>query len=91
MHFLVFSVLCSVLVSVLLKLAPRQRLDMPQVVTWNYLVASVLSAVLLQPSLASLQTAHAPWAALLCLAVALPAIFLMMARAVTRAGIVRSD
>lgn len=91
MHYLVFSVLCSVLVSVLLKLAPRQRLDMPQVVTWNYLVASVLSAVLLQPSLASLQTPHAPWAALLCLAVALPAIFLMMARAVTRAGIVRSD
>ncbi|REN17320.1 EamA/RhaT family transporter, partial [Mycobacterium tuberculosis] len=33
MHYLVFSVLCSVLVSVLLKLAPRQRLDMPQVVT----------------------------------------------------------
>ena len=47
MHYLVFSVFCSVLVSVLLKLAPRQRLDMPQVVTWNYLVASVLSAVLL--------------------------------------------
>ncbi|MGE8211477.1 MAG: EamA family transporter [Stenotrophomonas rhizophila] len=91
MLYLVFSVCCSVLVSVLLKLAPRQRLDMAQVVTWNYLLASVLSLVLLRPSLASLQTAHAPWLALLGLAVTLPTIFLVMARAVTRAGIVRSD
>jgi len=52
MLYLVFSVCCSVLVSVLLKLAPRQRLDMAQVVTWNYLLASVLSLVLLRPSLA---------------------------------------
>lgn len=91
MHYLVLSVICSVLVSVLLKLAPRQRIDMAQAVTWNYLVASVLSLVLLRPSLASLQTPHAPWVALLGLAVALPAIFLVMARAVTHAGIVRSD
>jgi drug/metabolite transporter (DMT)-like permease len=91
MHHLVFSVLCSVLVSVLLKLAPRRQLDMPQVVTWNYLVASVLSLLLLNPSLASLRSTHAPWLALLGLAVTLPAIFLVMARAVTRAGIVRSD
>jgi drug/metabolite transporter (DMT)-like permease len=91
MLYLVFSVCCSVLVSVLLKLAPRQRLDMAQVVTWNYLLASVLSLVLLRPSLASLHAPHAPWLALLGLAVTLPAIFLVMARAVTRAGIVRSD
>jgi drug/metabolite transporter (DMT)-like permease len=91
MHHLVFSVICSVLVSVLLKLAPRRQLDMPQVVTWNYLVASALSLLLLNPSLDTLRTVHAPWLALLGLAIALPAIFLVMARAVTRAGIVRSD
>lgn len=91
MHYLVFSVLCSVLVSVLLKLAPRRRIDVSQAVTWNYLVASVLSLVLLRPSLASLQAPHAPWMALLALAIALPTIFLVMARAVAVAGIVRSD
>ncbi len=91
MHYLVFSVLCSVLVSVLLKLAPRRRIDVSQAVTWNYLVASALSLVLLRPSLASLQAPHAPWVALLALAIALPAIFLVMARAVAAAGIVRSD
>lgn len=91
MYFLILSVIFSVLVSVLLKLAPRYRLDIAQAVTWNYLVASVLSLVLLRPSLASLRSDHAPWLPLLLLSGALPAIFLVMARAVKRAGIVRSD
>ena len=91
MHFLILSVICSVLVSVLLKLAPRRGVDIAQAVTWNYLAASVLSLVLLKPSLASLQSGHTPWLALLGLAVALPGIFLVLARAVEGAGIVRSD
>ena len=91
MHFLVLSVICSVLVSVLLKLAPRQGIDIPQAVTWNYLAATVLSLLLFKPSLQSLQSAHTPWLALFALPVALPGIFLVLARAVREAGIVRSD
>jgi len=91
MHFLVLSVICSVLVSVLLKLAPRRGVDIAQAVTWNYLAASVLSLLLLKPSLQSLQSGHTPWLALLGLAVALPGIFLVLARAVREAGIVRRD
>ncbi|HBN54821.1 MAG TPA: hypothetical protein DD456_12575 [Stenotrophomonas sp.] len=91
MHFLILSVACSVLVSVLLKLAPRRGIDIAQAVTWNYLAASALSLLLLRPSLGSLQGGHAPWPALLGLAVALPGIFLVLARAVREAGIVRSD
>ena len=91
MHFLVLSVICSVLVSVLLKLAPRRGVDIAQAVTWNYLAASVLSLLLLKPSLQSLHSGHTPWLALLGLAVALPGIFLVLARAVREAGIVRSD
>ena len=87
MHFLVLSVICSVLVSVLLKLAPRRGVDIAQAVTWNYLAASVLSLLLLKPSLQSLQSGHTPWLALLGLAVALPGIFLVLARAVREAGI----
>ncbi|WP_433852790.1 EamA/RhaT family transporter [Stenotrophomonas nitritireducens] len=90
MHFLILSVACSVLVSVLLKLAPRRGIDIAQAVTWNYLAASALS-LLLRPSLGSLQGGHAPWPALLGLAIALPGIFLVLARAVREAGIVRSD
>ncbi len=91
MHLILFSALCSVLVAVVLKLAPRYRLDVAQLVTWNYLAATVLSALLLKPSLASLSTPQAPWAALLGLAVVLPSLFLVLAASVRTAGIVRTD
>ncbi len=35
MHLLLFAVVCSVLVSVLLKLAPRRQIDVFQAITWN--------------------------------------------------------
>ncbi len=91
MHFLLLSVTCSVLVSVLLKLAPRRGWDVGQMITWNYLAAALLAAWLLQPPAAALRQAGAPWAALLVLAVVLPGLFLVLAAAVRHAGIVRTD
>jgi drug/metabolite transporter (DMT)-like permease len=91
MFYLLFSVVCSVLVSVLLKLAARRQLDVAQMVTWNYLVAAALTAVVLRPPLDALQAAHAPWPSLLVLAVVLPALFLVLGRTVAVAGIVRTD
>lgn len=91
MSFLLLSVLCSVLVSVLLKLAPRQRIDIAQAITWNYAVAGALALWLLDPSLAALRAPQTPWVALVLLAIALPSIFLVLARSVRLAGIVRSD
>jgi len=64
MHLILLSALCSVLVSVLLKLAPRARLDVGQLVTWNYLAAGALCAWLLRPPLDSLTHPDTPWAAL---------------------------
>lgn len=91
MLFLSLAVICSVLVSVLLKMAGRRQLDVAQMVTWNYLVAATLTAVVLQPPLDALRAPHAPWLSLLALAVVLPSIFLVLGRAVAVAGIVRSD
>jgi multidrug transporter EmrE-like cation transporter len=91
MFYLLFSVVCSVLVSVLLKLAARRRLDVGQMVTWNYLVAATLTAVVLRPPLEALASSHAPWPALLVLAVVLPSLFLVLGRTVAVAGIVRTD
>lgn len=91
MQFLLASVVCSVLVSVLLKQARARHLDVAQMVTWNYLVAAGLCALLLKPSLARLGEPGAPWFELLALAVALPAIFLVFGRTVALTGIVRSD
>ena len=90
MLFLSLAVICSVLVSVLLKMAGRRQLDVAQMVTWNYLVAATLTAVALQPPLDA-RAPHAPWLSLLALAVVLPSIFLVLGRAVAVAGIVRSD
>lgn len=91
MHFLILSVLCSVLVSVLLKLAQRRGLAMPTILFWNYVAAVVLCAWLLNPPLARLHDAGTPWPSLLLLALMLPSIFLAMAASVKAAGIVRTD
>ena len=91
MTFVLLSVICSVLVSVLLKLAHRQTVDVGQAIAWNYVVTSALTALLLRPSLDSLRTPAAPWLALVVLGVLLPTIFLVLAASVRHAGIVRSD
>lgn len=91
MPFLILSVLCSVLVSVLLKLAQRRGLAMPAILFWNYVIAVLLCAWWLDPPLQRLREAGTPWPSLLLLAVLLPTIFLAMAASVKAAGIVRTD
>lgn len=91
MIYVLLSVVCSVLVSVLLKLARRFHIDIGQAIAWNYVVASALTALVLQPSLATLREPAAPWPALVGLGVLLPTIFLALGASVRHAGIVRSD
>ena len=91
MIYVLLSVICSVLVSVLLKLARRFDVDVGQAIAWNYVVAGALTALLLQPPLASLREPGAPWLALAGLGVLLPTIFLALGASVRHAGIVRSD
>ena len=91
MIYVLFSVVCSVLVSVLLKLVRRFGIDVNQAIAWNYVVAGALTALMLQPSLATLREPGAPWLALIGLGVLLPTIFLALAASVRHAGIVRSD
>lgn len=91
MLYLIASVLCSVTVGVLLKRWTARGLDAGQLVTWNYLAASSLAWAVLQPSPAVFTTAGTPWPLLLALGVALPAVFLLMARSLATAGIVRTD
>lgn len=91
MIFVLLAAICSVLVSVLLKLARRYEIDVAQAIGWNYLAASILCWFLLHPSLDGLSRSGTPWAALLGLAVALPALFLVLAACVQWAGIVLTD
>lgn len=91
MHFLFFSVLCSVLVSVQLKLAQRRGIDTGQAIAWNYAIAALLCGWLFDPPMASLREPQAPLLPLVALALLLPTIFLAMAASVRVAGIVRTD
>ena len=91
MIYVLLSVACSVLVSVLLKLAQRFGIDVGQAIAWNYVVAAALTTLLLQPTPVSLRGPGLPWLALAALGILLPTIFLALAASVRHAGIVRSD
>lgn len=91
MTYIFLAILCSVLVSVLLKLARRQQVDVGQAIAWNYVATSLLTAWIFHPSMEILHGHGVPWAGLIGLGVLLPAIFLALATSVRYAGIVRSD
>ena len=91
MPFLIVSVLFSVLVGVLLKLAQRRGLGMVPVILGNYVAALLLCFATLDPPLGRLREPGTPWLALGLLMVLLPGIFLAMAASVRAAGIARTD
>ena len=91
MLYIILSVCCSVIVSVLLKLARRYNIDILQAVTFNYSMAIALTWFFFKPQLTADSLRQAPYAVLLPLGVLLPVIFLVMATSVRVAGIVRTD
>lgn len=91
MIYVLLSVVCSVLVSVLLKLARRLQIDVGQAIAWNYVATSALTAVVFHPSLDVLRSPQAPWLGFVGLGLLLPLIFLALAASVRSAGIVRTD
>ncbi|HEY9281072.1 MAG TPA: EamA/RhaT family transporter [Eoetvoesiella sp.] len=91
MYTLIISVMCSVAVSILLKVARRQEIHIGQAIAVNYVVAAGLCLVLLQPHPGTLLSPATPWWILIALGVLLPTVFLAMAGAVRHAGIVLSD
>lgn len=93
MHYILLSVLCSVTVSVLLKLARWFDVDINQAIVVNYLVAAGATALWLNPHPQVLlqSQAHAAWPVLLALGVLLPSIFVAMAMSVRHLGVVRTD
>ena len=91
MHYLIISICCSVAVSVLLKMARKQKIDLGQAVAVNYIAAVGLTVAVLQPDLAAWRHYLPTWWLFAALGVLLPAVFIVMGRAVDAAGIVKSD
>ncbi|PST83040.1 transporter [Pedobacter yulinensis] len=90
MILFILSITCSVTVSVLLKLARRYHISIPQAITWNYLTAIVVSWFLYQPGTKVL-TEPAAFDITLTLGLLLPSVFWLLAASVRHSGIVRTD
>ena len=91
MIYLLASILCSVSVSVLLKLARKNKIDVAQAVAVNYIVAVALTTWVLKPDLSNPKVFLPTWWLFGALGVLLPSVFVIMGKAVDAAGIVKSD
>ncbi|MCP1772418.1 drug/metabolite transporter (DMT)-like permease [Neisseria perflava] len=91
MMYLLASIACSVLVSVLLKIARKQKIQIPQAVAVNYIVAVALTVAVLKPDLSTPAQFLPTWWLFAALGVLLPTVFVVMGKAVDSAGIVKSD
>lgn len=89
---LIFSAaLCSVLVSILLKVCKSKGFDSLQMIAWNYAVASILCFFWFKPDLTHISVASTPWWLIALLGVTLPSIFLCLAKSLESAGILKTE
>lgn len=90
--YLPVSVLCSVSVAIMLKLARQHNIDVRQAILVNYGVAALLCLALLRPDPGQLMQAHGTLLWVLgALGILMPTVFVAMAQSVRHAGIARSD
>jgi drug/metabolite transporter (DMT)-like permease len=89
MFYIFLSVCCSVIVSVLLKMAKRYQINIYQVIAWNYSIAILLTWMFLKPHLQNLQAA--PFYIYSLLGLLLPFIFVVIAISIRVTGIVRTE
>ena len=90
MIYILFSVCCNVIVSVLLKLARRYSIDIFQAITWNYSMALFLTWVFYKPHIINIQIQQLPTVTYITLAILFPALFLVIGWAIKSAGIIRT-
>lgn len=91
MFYVFFSVICSVTVSVILKMARQYQVDTTQMIVWNYPLAALLTLFLLDPSFAGFSVAQLPWIVYIGLAILLPGIFVAISSSIRYTGIVRTE
>ncbi|AIL33051.1 hypothetical protein [Basilea psittacipulmonis] len=93
MIYLILAVMCSVVVSVILKYSRITGGDIRQSILINYVIATLLSWFLLKPErlLQSETLTQLPWWLYILLGLLLPSVFIVMSKAVSCVGIARSD
>lgn len=90
MLFLILSIICSVTVGVLFKIARRYTISIPQIVATNYVIALLLCYFSFSPDLNALGS-NAPWRIYTALGILLPSVFLFLAASIKHMGIVKTD
>lgn len=90
MLYLIIAVLCSVAVSVLLKVLRQKDIDIRQTIVAGYPVAFLLTLVLLKPDVSSIGTLGSVWG-IIALGILLPAVFVILGRAIASVGMVATD
>lgn len=91
MIYVLISVCCSVIVGVLIKIARGQRIDVQQLVLWNYPVTVALTYFLFNPKIDQIPLASLPFQYYVPLMVLLPTLFIFIALAIKYSGIVKTD
>ena len=91
MMYLTIAVLCSVAVSVLLKILRQRDIDIRQTIVAGYPVAFLLTWFLLKPDVSGMSDLGGAWTIIIALGVLLPAVFIILGRAIEAVGIVATD
>jgi len=90
MWFVILSVICSVSVGILLKVAKRFQLNIFQIITWNYGVALLFTYFIFKPQFT--QSINViPVNLLASLSILLPIVFLFQNTSIKQTGIVKTD
>ena len=87
MELIFAAACCSVIISILLKLAKTKGFDALQMIVWNYASASLLGFLWFKPDLQHISMVNTPWWLIVALGVLLPSIFLCLAKSLQYAGI----
>ncbi len=90
MYFILLSIICSVFVGVLLKIARKKELSIYQIISWNYVFALISLLIFYNPKINtsfSLPTGIIT----VSLIFLLPIIFVFQAKAIKYSGIVKTD
>jgi len=90
MLYLLLSIICSVSVGILLKIAKRYSVDIVQIITINYAFAIALCYFSFSPDISVIDK-KSPWEIYIPLAILLPSVFLILASSIKNMGIVKTD
>ncbi|OAL79718.1 hypothetical protein AY606_03435 [Acinetobacter sp. SFB] len=91
MELIFAAACCSVIISILLKLAKAKGFDALQMIVWNYASASLLCFLWFKPDLQHISILNTPWWLIVALGVLLPSIFLCLAKSLQYAGIIKTE